>query len=83
MNILIDPFCNKLFFSLAPNLTATLTPPVINGSAANVSINLTCTATVEESITLDEYQFVWMFNGIPIDQSDERINVWLYTIYVF
>ena len=75
MNILIHPFCHKCFFPLAPNLKLTLTPLVINGSAANVAINLNCTATVEESIILDEYQFVWMFNGMPIDQSDERINV--------
>ena len=32
---------------------------------------------------LDEYQFVWMFNGMAIDQSDEQNNVWLYTVYVF
>ena len=80
MNILIDPFCNKLFFFLAPNLTVTLTPPVINDSAANVAIDLTCTATVEENIILDDYQFVWTFNGMPIDQSDGRTNVWLYTV---
>ena len=68
-------FLSSTFFSLAPNITVTLTPPVINDSATNVAINLNCTATVEESIILDEYQFVWMFNGMPIDQSDERINV--------
>ena len=66
---------NISFLSLAPNITVTLTPPVINDSTTNVAINLNCTATVEESIILDEYQFVWMFNGMPIDQSDERINV--------
>ena len=61
--------------SLAPNISVTVTPPLINGSATDTPINLTCTATVEESITLDEYEFVWMFNGIPIDQCDEQINV--------
>ena len=64
-----------IFFSLAPNLTVTLTPSVINGSAANVDINLTCTITVEECITMDECQFVWIFNSTPVDQSDGRIDV--------
>ena len=76
MNILIECFCSEFFLvSLAPNITVTVTPPLINGSATDTPINLTCTATLEDSITLDGYEFVWMFNGIPIDQSDERINV--------
>ena len=52
-----------------------LTPPAISGSAADVGINFTCTATVEEDIMLDKYEFVWMFNDAPVDQSDRRINV--------
>ena len=71
-----------IFSSLAPNLTVTLTPSVINGSAVNVDINLTCTAIVEEYITSDEYQFVWIFNGTPVDQSDGRIDVRLYCVFV-
>ena len=53
----------------------TLTPPVISDSAADVAINFTCTAMVEEDITLDEYEFDWMFNDAPVDQSNGRINV--------
>ena len=60
---------------LDPTLTVTVDPPVINGNITEVPINLTCTATVEESITSDEYQFTWMLNGVIIDQSDGRINV--------
>ena len=64
--------------SLAPNLTVTLIPPVINGSAANVDINLTCTATVEESIASDKYQFIWLLNKTLVDIFDGRINVRTY-----
>ena len=71
--------CNKRYkfflLLLAPSLSVTLTQTVINDSAANIAINLTCTATVEESITSDEYQFIWMFDEGPINQSDGRINV--------
>ena len=80
---MVGKHANWMFFissSLAPTLTVTLTPSVINGSAANVDINLTCTATVEEYIMSDEYQFIWIFNGTPVDQSDGRINVRLYCI---
>ena len=63
------------FLLLAPNLTVRVTQSVINSSAADVAINLTCTATVEESIASDEYQFVWVFDEVPINQSDGRINV--------
>ena len=55
----------------------TVDPPVINGNATEVSINLTCTATVEESITSDEYQIAWMFNEAPIEQHSERIMVYM------
>ena len=67
-----------IFSSLAPNLTVILTPSVINGSAANVDINLTCTATVEEYITSDEYQFIWLLNKTLVDIFDKRINVRTY-----
>ena len=60
---------------LAPNLTVRVTQSVINSSTADIAINLTCTATVEESIGSDKYQFVWMFDEAPINQSDGRINV--------
>ena len=74
--MLIECFIVKFFLvSLAPNILVIVTPPLINGNATDTPINITCTATVEESITLDEYEFIWMFNGIPIDQSDGRINV--------
>ena len=78
---MVGEHANECFYSefflvlLAPNISVTVAPPLINGSATDTPINLTCTATVEESITLDEYEFVWMFNGIPIDQSDGQINV--------
>ena len=69
-------FYSEFFLvSLAPNISVTVTPPLINGSAIDTPINLISTATVEESIILDEYEFFWMFNGIPIDPSDGRINV--------
>ena len=74
--MLIEFFYSKFFLVLlAPNISVTVTPPLINDSATDTPINLTCTATVEESITLDKYEFVWMFNGFPIDQSNGRINV--------
>jgi len=57
-----------------------LTPSVTNGSAGNDSVNLTCTATVEESIISDEYQFVWKHNEAAVDQSDKRIDVWMYCL---
>ena len=56
-------------------MTVIVDPPVINGNATEDAINLTCTATVEESITSDEYQLVWMFNGAPIEQPSEWIMV--------
>ena len=62
-------------FPLAPTITATLTPSEIIGSAGDVPINLTCTATVEEDIMFDEYEIDWMFNDAPVDQSGDRINV--------
>ena len=68
-------FYKTISFSLAPNLTVALTPSIINSDAADVDINLTCTATVEEDIMLDEYEFIWMFNDAPVDQSDGSINV--------
>ena len=55
----------------------TVDPPVIDGNATEVAINLTCTATVEESITSDEYQIAWMFNEAPIEQPSERIMVYM------
>ena len=64
---------------LAPTLTVTFIPSVINGSAANVDINLTCTATVEESITSNKNQFIWLLNETLVDIFDGRINVHTYT----
>ena len=52
-----------------------LTPLAITGSAADVDINFTCTATVEEDIRSPEYEFAWVFNDAPVIQSDGRINV--------
>ena len=69
-------FYSEFFLvSLAPNISVIVTPPLINGNATGTPINITYMDTVEESITLDEYEFVWMFNGIPIDQCDGEINV--------
>ena len=66
---------NVDIFPLAPNVTATLTPSEIIGSAEDVAINFTCTAAVEEDIMFDEYEFVWMLNDAPVDHSDDSINV--------
>ena len=73
--IYIYLFYKTISFSLAPNLTVALTPSILNSDAADVDINLTCTAIVEEDIMLDEYEFIWMFNDAPVNQSDGSINV--------
>ena len=56
-------------------------PPVIDGNATEDGINLTCTATVEESITSDQYQLVWIFNGAPVEPS-ERVMVCMCVVCV-
>ena len=71
---------SNLTFSpaLVPNVEVELTPSEISGSAGDVAISFTCTATVEEDIMYAEYKFDWMLNGAPVDQSDDRINVHIY-----
>ena len=59
---------------VAPNIAVIVDPPVIDGNAMEDAINLTCTATVEQSITSDQYQLVWMLNGAPVEPS-ERVMV--------
>ena len=63
-------------------MTVIVDPPVINGNATEVPIRLTCIATVEENITSDEYQVIWMLNGVPIEQPNERIMVCMYVLSV-
>ena len=65
-------------FFLAPNLNVAVFPPKIND--ADMAINLTCTATVEEDVMLDQYVFNWILNDAPIYQFGERINVCNYIV---
>ena len=57
-------------------MTVTVEPPEINGNAADVAINLICTATSMENAATYQYQLFWYFNEAPVnDQSDSRIMV--------
>ena len=57
-----------------------LTPSEISGSAGDIAISFTCTATVEEDIVFNKYEFDWLFNDASVDQSDDRINVSKYCV---
>ena len=58
-------------------------PPVISGNVTDEAINLTCTITpVETNTTLYLFEVVWLHNGAPVDQSDDRIVVWMYCLYM-
>ena len=63
-----------LYCVVAPNLTHSAAPGMIVGNAGQVSIGLSCTASVTENIASLLYQFTWMRNGLLI-LPDNRIMV--------
>ena len=73
---------NFIHFLLAPGLTVVVEPPEISGNASEEAINLTCTATLMDVATTIQYQLVWLLNGVPVDQSDTRIMVCIYCLYM-
>jgi len=52
-----------------------VTPSEIIGEAGD-DIELVCEANVEESISAD-YSFAWLFNDVPVNRLDPRIDVCL------
>ena len=67
-------------FLLGPDLTVVVEPPEISGNASEETINLTCTATLMDVAIKIQYELVWLLNGVPIDQSDARVVVWMYCL---
>ena len=61
---------------------ATISPTMVSGDAENVSISLTCTASVTPSNIISAvYVFTWWRNGMVIDTAnDTRIMVCMYDI---
>ena len=60
---------------LVPTLIVQLYPPLFTGDSGEDSVELGCTAIVEEDIILAAYQFVWLKEDTPISLSNDRIVV--------
>ena len=48
---------------------AHLYPPLMTGDSGEDTIELLCSVSVTENVTLDYYQFEWSKDGSPIDLS--------------
>ena len=68
-------------FSLAP-VTLTIMPPEIINKDAGEDIKLVCEADEVEGV-LPDYSFNWLFNDVPVNQSDARIDVRLSILAFF
>ena len=71
-----------IHFLLAPELTVVVEPPEISGNASEEAINLTCTATLMDVASTILYRLIWLLNGARVDQSDPRIMVWMFCLYM-
>jgi len=52
-----------------------LYPPLITGDSGEDAVELLCTVSVTENVTLDTYQFEWSKDGTPINFSNYHIKV--------
>ena len=55
-----------------PNLMAHLYPPLITGDSGEDSVELLCTVSVAENVTLDSYHFEWLKDSTSIGLFDYR-----------
>ena len=81
-NVHKNVWLNFIHFLLAPELQVVVEPPEISGIASEEAINLTGTATLMDVATTIQYELVWSLNGVLVDQSDDRIMVWMYCPYI-
>ena len=81
-NVHKNVWLNFIHFLLAPELTVVVEPPEISGTASEEAINLTCTATLMNNAPTIQVEVVWLLNRVPVDQSDARIMVWMYSLYM-
>ena len=56
-----------MFLPTAPILMVHLYPPLITGDSGGDAIELLCTVSVTENLSLDLYQFEWSKDDTPID----------------
>ena len=73
---------NFIHFLLVPEVTVVVEPSEISGNASEEAINLTCTATLIVNAPAIQNELVWLLNGAPVNQSDTRIMVWMYCLYM-
>ena len=69
-------------FALDPSLTVNISSPLLTGMSGEDAIELLCTAIVAEDVLSAIYQFTWIKDDTPVDLSDNRIIVRIYTYVI-
>jgi len=69
---------------IAPVLMTHLYPPMITGDSGEDAVELLCTESVTENVTLGTYTFEWFKDGTLIDLSyHHTFKVQYANIYIF
>ena len=60
---------------LAPTLTVNINPVLFTGNSGEDALELLCTAAIAEDVMSASYQFTWIKDDTPVDESNDRIVV--------